>query len=57
MRLGYAGHSARVFLLLTSFNEAEAHAPRILIDISSKTSKSFSFNEAEAHAPRIRFTD
>ena len=40
---------------LLGFNEAEAHAPRILAGSSGTSAVvGFSFNEAEAHAPRIR---
>ena len=55
MRLGYlaAGRSNR-HGGRRRFNEAEAHAPRILIPTSAKIGLCQRFNEAEAHAPRIR---
>ena len=40
-----------------SFNEAEAHAPRIPGLVSFGVCTRRSFNEAEAHAPRIRDID
>ena len=53
MRLGYLRGQRQPRLVANCFNEAEAHAPRILIQNQSTFYLCPSFNEAEAHAPRI----
>ena len=54
MRLGYIGGGAVEAGLAYSFNEAEAHAPRIQVNCYDLVKNCWkSFNEAEAHAPRI----
>ena len=55
MRLGYGPIYQRDQVKRgQSFNEAEAHAPRILTVGRVQTPTLARFNEAEAHAPRIR---
>ena len=53
MRLGYPVLRHCTSLTRASFNEAEAHAPRILLSAVIIEPVLRSFNEAEAHAPRI----
>ena len=56
MRLGYTQKNNWPNSKTRSFNEAEAHAPRIRPRIFRKLFWfTASFNEAEAHAPRIRY--
>ena len=54
MRLGYAGTGSLIDYYRNSFNEAEAHAPRIPTRCAHDRHPTPGFNEAEAHAPRIR---
>ena len=54
MRLGYACPARPARSAGKSFNEAEAHAPRIQsVRLPSAHPARIGFNEAEAHAPRI----
>ena len=53
MRLGYPLCLCLIYLPHNSFNEAEAHAPRIRVCAPHAGPARISFNEAEAHAPRI----
>ena len=54
MRLGYDAKENRERANYCRFNEAEAHAPRILPQEKAIAGSVMSFNEAEAHAPRIQ---
>ena len=56
MRLGYEEAREITSVLSESFNEAEAHAPRIRPCTARASGSSTGFNEAEAHAPRILWT-
>ena len=53
MRLGYRPAGPGMEDENESFNEAEAHAPRILPPARFICRLKVCFNEAEAHAPRI----
>ena len=56
MRLGYSKAPERPGERPAGFNEAEAHAPRILYPMTyGSTRGRCCFNEAEAHAPRILY--
>ena len=54
MRLGYTAVLSFRNFPNPSFNEAEAHAPRIRLDDLCTGGTGAGFNEAEAHAPRIQ---
>ena len=54
MRLGYLGIAFACAASRASFNEAEAHAPRIQALPGHHNTCWRGFNEAEAHAPRIQ---
>ena len=54
MRLGYGARGVYRLADAHGFNEAEAHAPRILCRPAALRLGLIRFNEAEAHAPRIQ---
>ncbi len=54
MRLGCTPEQVAKEAALRGFNEAEAHAPRMLVAMRDAVGVRPSFNEAEAHAPRMR---
>ena len=52
-RPGYSYNAGAGNIAKARFNEAGAHAPRILPDAQHVERACFRFNEAGAHAPRI----